>query len=122
MNLRTTGGLAAVLMVLAMLAAPGAAQASSPCSIGDSGITTNQLGEPAVFKRLVPLRGMNCPSARYVMNKWLRRAYQRSYDHSLPTHFWDGYVTWHCSRTTWKNWRCDEDDSGTAFRFVAYRL
>jgi hypothetical protein len=51
---------------------------------------------------------MNCASARYVMNKWLRRTYQRSSSHRLPTRFWDGYVTWHCYKRSNLRWQCDE--------------
>ena len=66
--------------------------------------------------------GMNCASARYVMNKWLRRAYRRSYAHRLPTRFYDGYVTWHCWKRTSVRWQCDEYESNTSFRFTAYVL
>jgi hypothetical protein len=98
------------------------ARAASACSMGRSHISYNQLGEAAVFKRLRAMQGMNCASARYVMNSWLRRTYEQSYSHRLPTHFYDGYVTWYCGKYTRKKWRCDEYDSNTAFRFVAYRL
>lgn len=105
---------------LVLIASPGAAQAA--CSIGGSGVSYNRNGEPAVFKSLRPARGMNCASARYVMNKWLRRAWTRTYSHNLPTRFFDGYVTWYCGKTGRTGWRCDEYTTNTAFRFVAYRL
>ena len=110
-----------LVTVLALLAvaAPGSAQAA--CSIGGSGVTYDQGGEPAVFRSLRPIQGMNCASARYVMNSWLRRAYARSSNHRLPTRFFDGYVTWYCGRTSTRGWRCDEYETNTAFRFVAYR-
>ena len=114
-----------VAMVTALLvpASAGArAGGASYCSLGDDGITYNRLGEPAQFKSLRPFRGMNCASARYVMNKWLRRAYRRSYAHRLPTRFYDGYVTWHCWKRTSSRWQCDEFDSNTSFRFTAYLL
>lgn len=113
--------LAAVVAALALFAfvAPGTAQAA--CSTGDSGVTYNRNGQPAVFKNLRPIQGMNCPSARYVMNRWLRRAYARSSSNRLPTGFFDGYVTWHCGKTSRTGWRCDEYETNTAFRFVAYR-
>jgi hypothetical protein len=105
---------------LFLVASPGAAQAA--CSTGDSGITYNAAGTPAIFKSLRPQRGMNCASAKYVMNRWLRRSWARSYGNRLPTGFFDGYVTWHCGKTGRTGWRCDEYTTGTAFRFVAYRL
>jgi len=108
------------LVIVVLLAAPGTAQAA--CSVGGSGVTYNRNGEAAVFKSLRPARGMNCPSARYVMNKWLRRAWSRTSSHNLPTRFFDGYVTWYCGKTSSTGWRCDEYETNTAFRFVAYRL
>jgi len=55
------------------------------------------------------------------MNKWLRRSYRRSYANRLPTRFYDGYVTWYCSGSSYSTgWRCKEYDSYTAFRFNAY--
>jgi hypothetical protein len=107
---------------LAVIATTTQAQAQGTCSLGNSGVTYNQLGEAAVFKNLAPMGKMNCASARYVMNKWLRRTYQRSSSHRLPTRFWDGYVTWHCYKRSNLRWQCDEYDSGTSFRFTAYRL
>ena len=53
------------------------ASASARCPVG-SGVTVNQSGDAAKFKHLRPMQGMNCPSAQYVMNKWLRRSFQRS--------------------------------------------
>lgn len=106
-------------VVLLVLAAPGSAKAAR--SIGGSGVTYNRSGEPAVFRSLRPIQGMNCASARYVMNNWLRRAYARTWSNRLPTRFFDGYVTWYCGRTSTRGWRCDEYETNTAFRFVAYR-
>ena len=121
-------GITSIVAVLVMVAAIGPAAAASAahaavrCSIGDNGITYNQLGTPAKFKRLRAQQGMNCASARYVLNNWLRRSYQQSYKDKLPTRFYDGYVTWYCGKTSPKRWRCAEYDSNTAFRFVAYLL
>ena len=64
---------------------------------------------------VVPMKGMNCASARYVVNKWLKRGYERQSYNRIPTHFFDGYVTWHCRRTSGYGWRCDEYTSNTAF-------
>ena len=63
---------------------------------------------------------MNCPSARYVVDKWLRRAYERQWSNRIPTSFYDGYVSWSCFRTSYLRWRCEEYTSNTAFRFKAY--
>jgi hypothetical protein len=116
---RVLATLTAVL-ALTLVASPGAAQAA--CSTGDSGVTYHAAGVPAVFKSLRPQRGMNCASAKYVMNRWLRRSWARSSRNRLPTQFFDGYVTWHCGKTSRTGWRCDEYTTNTAFRFVAYRL
>ena len=113
--------LAAVMASGALLLAAEPAHAI-PCSIGDSGITYNRGGIPAKFENLRARQGMNCPSARYVLNRWLRRAYARTYSYRLPTEFWDGYVTWTCYKRTNLQWQCDESDSFTSFRFKAYRL
>ena len=102
--------------------APVVEPASATCAVGGSGVSYNRSGEAAVFKRLRPMRGMNCPSARYVMNKWLRPAFADGYGRRLPTRFWDGYVTWYCGKLTRRQWRCDEYDSNTSFKFVAYIL
>lgn len=116
----------AVMLVssVVLVASSSAANASSSsyCGLGDSGITYNRGGVPAKFKNLRPMFGMNCASARYVMNKWLRRAYARTYTYRLPRRFWDGYVTWTCYKRAYLKWQCDEYDSGTSFRFVAYRI
>lgn len=114
--------LAALVAAVALgaFAAPGTAQAA--CSVGGSGVTYNRSGTPAIFKSLRPTRGMNCASARYVMNSWLRRAWARTSSNNLPTRFFDGYVTWYCGKTSRTGWRCDEFTTNTAFRFVAYRL
>jgi hypothetical protein len=88
--------------------------------VGGSGITVNRVGDVAKFKRLTPMQGMNCPSAQYVMNRWLRRAFARSYSRRLPRRFYDGYVTWYCGKLTALRWQCNEYDSNTAFRFTAY--
>ena len=110
-----------ILGVLAAmaLALPATAQASS-CRIGGSGYTFNRAGDLARFRSLTPMRGMNCASARYVMNRWLRRSFARSWFARLPVRFFDGYVTWHCHRRTRLRWQCNERTSGTAFRFTAY--
>jgi hypothetical protein len=118
---KRSGIITTVMMTLVMLSAATTAQGASSCSMGASGTSYNQIGEAAVFKNLTAMQGMNCASARYVMNKWLRRAYQQGYNHKLPTRFWDGYVTWHCWTVTSTRWRCEEYDSNTAFSFTAYR-
>lgn len=111
-----------IVTVLAALAAAAALPmaAEARCPVGDSGITVNRAGDVAKFKRLTPMQGMNCPSAQYVLNKWLRRAFRRSYSRRLPRTFWDGYVTWYCGKRTARRWQCNEYDSDTAFRFTAY--
>lgn len=81
--------------------------------------TGNRDGEYGQVSNVVPMRGMNCASSRYVVNKWLKPAYQRQWSARIPTNFYDGYVTWYCHKTSRFNWRCDEYDSGTAFRFRA---
>ena len=110
------------VVVVALALFVVAPSAHAYCPLGDDGITVNRSGQAAKFKRLNPLQGMNCPSARYVMNKWLRRKYRRSYRAKLPGRFYDGYVTWYCGKLTRKKWRCDEFKSDTAFTFVAYLL
>jgi hypothetical protein len=109
---------AGVALMLPLAADPADAHASSGCGIG-SHITHNRAGDAAWFGHVRPMRGMNCASARYVMNKWLRKTFARRYSHRLPTHFWDGYVTWSCWKRSYYRWQCDEFDSGTSFRFTA---
>jgi opacity protein-like surface antigen len=109
------GAVAALLLLV-----PGSAQAAT-CSIGNSGVTYNLDGEPARFANLSAQRGMNCASARYVLNKWLRKAYSRQYSNRIPTDFYDGYVTWDCFKLSRLRWQCREYDSGTRFKFTAYR-
>ena len=114
------GMLAATLAAGALLVGAAPASAVSHCSIGDSGVTYNRAGVGAQFQNLRAMSGMNCPSARYVLNKWLRRHFRRSHSRRLPTDFWDGYVTWYCWKRTSLQWQCDEYDSDTSFRFRAY--
>ena len=113
--------LLAVVLSVALLGAPAQSQARS-CSIGNSGVTYNRGGIPAKFEALQAFKGMNCKSARYVLNRWLRRAYARTTTYQLPRKFFDGYVTWRCSRLSRLNWRCEGGDSDTVFRFRAYRF
>jgi len=110
--------LATAAVLTAALALPSAAVAAD-CSIGDSGVTYNRAGVGAKFSGLRTLSGMNCASGRYVLNKWLRRSFARSAGRSLPTSFYDGYVTWDCFKRTRLRWQCNEYDSGTKFRFYA---
>ena len=109
-----------VTTLLAMLAFVPAAQASSYCNIGDNGITTNLSGTDAKFKSLYAMGKMNCASARYVLNKKLRRSFAKHYSNTIVTNFFDGYVTWYCDKLTRLRWQCDEYDSNTSFRFTAY--
>lgn len=89
------------------------------CGVGNSGVTYGP-GGPAKFKRLHAMKGMNCPSARYVLNKWIRRQYRNT--GQVRRRFYDGYVTWYCVKRSRRKFRCDEYESNTAFSFVAYRL
>jgi hypothetical protein len=107
-------------LFVTVLLVPSTAQASR-CSIGDNGISYNLDDEPARFANLSTQRGMNCSSARYVLNKWLRKAYEEQYSNQIPTDFWDGYVDWHCYKLSRLRWQCREYDSGTRFKFTAYR-
>jgi len=45
--------------------------------------------------------------------------YRKQWSNRIPTNFYDGYVTWYCHKTSRLNWRCNEYDSGTSFRFRA---
>ena len=111
----------ATCVVLAGLLQAPASAAAADCRIGNSGVTYNRLGEPARFTSLRAMSGMNCASARYVLNRWLRREYARQYSSRIPTEFFDGYVTWYCFKLSRFRWHCDEFESYTAFRFTAYR-
>ncbi|MDA0168328.1 hypothetical protein OJ998_04450 [Solirubrobacter taibaiensis] len=107
--------IAALAALTAILAVPSLASASN-CG---EWYTSNRYGEEASVHSVVPMQGMNCASARYVVNKWLKRGYQRQSSNRIPTHFFDGYVTWNCRRTSGYGWRCDEYTSNTAFKFKA---
>jgi hypothetical protein len=120
MRKMTTAVAVAALALVAAAAAPASAEAH--CGVGDSGISFNRYGDPAKFRGLTAMDGMNCPSARYVLNKWLRRKYERSWSHRLPVTFYDGYVTWYCHKRSRIRWECNEYDSYTTFRFIAYLL
>jgi hypothetical protein len=119
---RALGLLGALLSIAVPGVAAETAYAGVACTIGDSGVTYNRAGDGARFRHLVARQGMNCSSARYVLNKWLRRAYRNGYSTQIPRHFWDGYVTWYCRKTGSIGWRCDETASDTAFTFDAYLL
>ena len=110
--------LASVVALAATLAALAPTAQASSCG---GGWSYNRLGESANFTSVRPMQGMNCPSARYVVDKWLRPAYTRQYSNRIPTRFFDGYVTWNCSRRSRLQWQCNEYQSGTAFRFTAYQ-
>lgn len=79
----------------------------------------NRDGEAARVSRVVPRGTMNCASSRYVVNKWLKRSYQRQSRNRLPGRFYDGYVTWYCKRVWRYQWRCREHETDTWFTFRA---
>lgn len=107
--------LLAVAAAVTLCAAAAPAQAHASC--GGWG-AYNLDGEYAAISKVHPRGGMNCASSRYVVNKWLKRAYQRQYSNRIPTHFWDGYVTWYGYKTGRHSWRFEEYDSGTSFTFT----
>lgn len=109
----TRSCLVVLAAALAIAAVPATASAAS-CSIGDSGITYNRDGEGARFRDLRAMHGMNCPSARYVLNRWLRVAYARQDSARIPTDFYDGYVSWSCHKRSRLRWQCDEYESNRA--------
>jgi hypothetical protein len=78
----------------------------------------NRFGTAAEIYNVQPHGGMNCASSRYVVNKWLKRAYQRQWSNRIPTRFYDGYVTWHGYKTSGHNWRFVEYSTGTSFTFT----
>jgi hypothetical protein len=108
-----------VVVVLVFVAVTAPVAEARRCRVGNSGITVNRVGDVARFSQLRALRGMNCASARYVLNRWLRRSFRRSFSRRLPRRFWDGYVTWHCRRRSAFQWQCNEFTSFTVFRFRA---
>jgi hypothetical protein len=108
-----------VVVVLVFVAATAPVAEARRCRVGNSGITVNRAGDVARFSQLRALRGMNCASARYVLNRWVRRSFRRSFSRRFRRRFWDGYVTWHCRRRTRFQWQCREFTSGTVFRFRA---
>jgi hypothetical protein len=107
-----------VVVALVLVAATAPVAEARHCRIGNSGITMNLPGDIARFSQLHAMRGMNCASARYAINR-LRRAFRRSQSSRLPRRFHDGYVTWHCGRRSRFRWQCNEFTSNTAFRFRA---
>ncbi|MEA2169316.1 MAG: hypothetical protein QOF76_2616 [Solirubrobacteraceae bacterium] len=125
MRKSTVGALACVSALAAMPVSAGhatSATAAYHCPIGDSGVTYNRSGQAALFKRLSPFAGMTCSSAQYVLNHWIRPYYANRYTAKLPRKFYDGYVTWHCSKYNSRKWHCDEFSSYTSFSFVAYTI
>jgi hypothetical protein len=111
-----------LVAALAFVAVVPATASATYCAIGDSGITYNRDDEAARFSSLQAMHGMNCKSARYVLNRWLRPAYARQYSARIPTDFYDGYVDWSCHKLSRLRWQCDEYDSHTSFRFTGYAL
>jgi hypothetical protein len=108
-----------IVLTLAALAVVFAAPSLASASDCGGWSATNLDGEWADVYNVVPMNGMNCASSRYVVNKWLKKGYQRQYSNRIPTHFYDGYVTWHCHKLNRYRWRCDEYTSNTAFTFSA---
>lgn len=108
-----------MILTLAALAAILVTPSLASASNCGGWYTGNRFDEYAEVSNVVPMKGMNCASSRYVVNKWLKRGYERQYTNRIPTHFFDGYVTWHCRRTSGYGWRCDEYTSNTAFKFKA---
>ncbi len=88
--------------------------------VGGSGITVKRSGDVAKFKNLTPMQGMNCPSAQYVMNKWFRRAFRRSYLPRLAAQVLGRPCHVVLRQADSSRWQCNEYDSDTAFRFTAY--
>jgi hypothetical protein len=107
-----------VLVAGAVLAGPGVAQADAHyCGVSKfdnnrSGYTISYQGARA--------SGMNCASVRYALGQFrakVRRQYGRP---RMPRSFFDGWVTWHCWKTSVHAIKCAEYTSGTSYRFRAY--
>lgn len=104
---------------LAALAVPSAASADTgyaSCSPGQSTSTRTNGGYELVIDRYRG-QGMNCSSVRYVVNRWLRPKAARQYGWpTLSRPFYDGWVTWHCWKSSELTVQCDEYKSYTSFR------
>jgi hypothetical protein len=112
--------LAGAIAAVAALSLTGVAEASTAHSASSCGgwYAWNLDGEAASVRN-VTRSGMNCASSKYVVNRWLKKGYERQTRNRIPTHFYDGYVTWTCYKTSYYRWKCAEYESGTSFRFTA---
>ena len=116
---------AGVGMAVALAASP--ASAATKCSgsaWGDTagGYSIRDHRDPALMEpheASEVYRQMNCASVRYAVRAVHRKVRkQRGWPH-VPRMFWDGYVTWDCSKTSRLDLACVEYDSYTGFRFRA---
>ena len=107
-----------VLLCIVAVMGPSSAGASSRCATGGSPYTYTRGGYTVKLNHYRDVRGMACSSVRYVVNRWLRHKIARQYGWPhIGGPFWDGYVTWHCHKTSVYYWRCHENTSGTVFSF-----
>lgn len=106
------------LLCVGVAMEPSSASASNRCATGRSPYTFTRGGYTVKLNRYRNVHGMACSSVRYVVNRWLRHKVARQYGWPhIGGPFWDGYVTWHCHKTSVYYWRCHEYTSGTTFSF-----
>jgi hypothetical protein len=105
-----------LLAAVLLLTVPAGAYAAA-CRGG--GVTYHG-DTPARFTGYTAYDGMNCASARYVINRWIRRQYART--GRFRRKFYDGYVTWHGRQISPRRWQYREFTTGTRFRFTAYLI
>jgi hypothetical protein len=110
-------GALAVCAVLGAVAVPANAEASTYCGIGK--VDHNRSGYTISYKG-ARANGMNCASVRYALSRF-RAKVRRQYGYPrMPRAFFDGWVTWHCRKTSRHGIKCWEGTSNTSYRFRAY--
>jgi hypothetical protein len=107
------------LVVGAVFAGPGVAQADASTYCRVSAYDTNRSGHGISYSG-ASASGMNCASVRYALRQF-RAKVRRQYGYPrMPRSFFDGYVTWSCWKTGGHGIKCWEPQSGTSYRFRAW--
>ena len=104
-------------LALAGVAAPAQAEASSYCGVNQWDTTRGGYQIHYVGSRT---NGMNCASARYALHEFRAKVRRQYHWPRLGRPFFDGWVTWHCTKISYHGIRCSEYTTGTNFSFRAW--
>jgi hypothetical protein len=107
------------LAVLAVVGAAAPAQAEAATCGSISSTDYNRSGYGITYSR-AHTTSMNCASVRYAMHEFRAKVKRQHGYPRMTLPFFDGWVTWHCYKTSRVGVRCYENTSDTSYSFRTY--